>query len=125
MSNVCLRTGLGRAENGGVRVRTLLAALTIAILCVCQAGRAQDLDRDSRIAHMTSAKAPPPELRIDINHASVDELMKAPGMTRSWAGRIVRYRPYRTKDDLVERGVVTDQVFERIADYIIAHRDKQ
>jgi len=50
--------------------------------------------------------------------------MKAPGMTRSWAGRIVRYRPYRTKDDLLERGVVTDQVFERILDYIIAHRDK-
>jgi len=124
MSNVCLRTGLGRAENGAVRVRTLLAALTIAILCVCQAGGAQNGDRDSSGLARTSANAPPPELRIDINHASVDELMKAPGMTRSWAGRIVRYRPYRTKDDLLERGVVTDQVFERILDYIIAHRDK-
>jgi DNA uptake protein ComE-like DNA-binding protein len=64
-------------------------------------------------------------LRIDINHASIDELMKVPGMTRSWAERIVRFRPYHTKNDLLERGVVTDQVFVRIVDYIIAHRDKQ
>lgn len=112
-------------ENGAVRVRILSAALAIAILCVCPAGRAQYGDRDASGNPKTSAKAPPPELRIDINHASVDELMKVPGMTRSWAGRIVRNRPYRTKNDLVERGVVTDQVFERILNYIIAHRDKQ
>jgi DNA uptake protein ComE-like DNA-binding protein len=62
---------------------------------------------------------------VDINHASVDELLKVPGMTRSWAGRIVRFRPYRTKLDLVELGVVNSQVYERIRDYVIAHRDQQ
>jgi DNA uptake protein ComE-like DNA-binding protein len=68
---------------------------------------------------------PPEEMRVDINHASVDELMKVPGMTRSWAGRIVRFRPYRTKQDLVEHGIVNSEVYERIKDYIIAHRQKQ
>jgi len=108
-----------------VRVRIQSAALIVVILCVCLAGRAQYGDRDSSGVPKTSAKAPPPELRIDINHASIDELMKVPGMTRSWAERIVRFRPYHTKNDLLERGVVTDQVFVRIVDYIIAHRDKQ
>jgi hypothetical protein len=51
--------------------------------------------------------------------------MKVPGMTRTWAGRIVRFRPYRSKQDLVEHGVVTSQVYDRIKDYVIAHRDKQ
>jgi hypothetical protein len=46
-------------------------------------------------------------------------------MTRSWAGRIVRFRPYRTKQDLLEDGVVTGEVYDRIKDYVIAHRDKQ
>jgi len=69
--------------------------------------------------------APPPEARIDINHASVDELLKVPGMTPSWAGRIVRFRPYRTKMDLVEYGVVTSQVYDRIKDYVIAHQKAQ
>jgi len=42
----------------------------------------------------------------------------------SWAGRIVRFRPYRSKTDLVERGVITSAVYDRIKDYIIAHRNK-
>jgi DNA uptake protein ComE-like DNA-binding protein len=64
-------------------------------------------------------------MRVDINHASVEELLKAPGMTRSWAGRIVRFRPYRTKQDLVEHGVVTTQVYDLIKDYVIAHQKAQ
>jgi len=44
-------------------------------------------------------------------------------MTRVWAERIVRFRPYHAKNDLLDRGVVTDAVYERIKDYVIAHRD--
>jgi DNA uptake protein ComE-like DNA-binding protein len=69
--------------------------------------------------------APPPEERVDINHASLGELMKVPGMTQSWAGRIIRFRPYRTKDDLLEHGVVSGAVYIRIKDYLIAHRNPQ
>ena len=53
------------------------------------------------------------------------ELLKAPGMTRSWAGRVVRFRPYRTKQDLLDKGVVSGEVYDSIKDYVIAHRDKQ
>ena len=53
---------------------------------------------------------------------AIDELLKVPGMTRSWAGRIVRFRPYRTKQDLLDKGVVTSEVYDRIKDYVIAHR---
>lgn len=51
--------------------------------------------------------------------------MKVPGMTGTWAARIVRFRPYRAKNDLLERGVVPSEVYERIKDNIIAHREKQ
>ena len=62
---------------------------------------------------------------MDINHASTAELMKVPGMTPTWAARIVRFRPYRTKQDLLDKGVVTSEVYDRIKDYVIAHREKQ
>ncbi len=97
-------------------------ALSIVMLGVCLSGLAQDHDRDPFRPSKTSATAPPPEARIDINRASVDELLKVPGMTRSWAGRIVRFRPYRTKVDLVDRGVITAEVYDRIKDSVIAHR---
>jgi DNA uptake protein ComE-like DNA-binding protein len=108
-----------------VRTGTRLTALMVAMLGVCLGGTAQYQDRDTRGVPKTSDTAPPPEARLDINHASVEELLKVPGMTRSWAGRIVRFRPYRSKQDLVENGVVTSQVYDRIKDYVIAHRSPQ
>ena len=107
-----------------MRARAQWASLALALLGICLVGMAQNQDRDSSGVPGTSASAPPPELRVDINHAGVDELMKVPGMTRPWAGRIVRFRPYRTKQDLLEHGVVTSQVYARIKDYVIAHRDQ-
>lgn len=108
-----------------IRFAALFAILIVVMLGVCPAGMPQDQDRDSNGIAKTSENAPPPEERIDINHASVDELLKVPGMTRSWAGRIIRFRPYRTKQDLVERGVVTDEVYYRIRDFVIAHQKAQ
>ena len=64
----------------------------------------------------------PENMRVDINHATVEELLKVPGMTRSWAGRIVRFRPYRSKQDLIDKGIVSGEIYGRIKDYIIAHR---
>ena len=67
---------------------------------------------------------PAPNARIDINTANLEELMKAPGMTRIWAARIIRFRPYRAKNELIDKGIVSNQVYDRIKDYIIAHRTK-
>ncbi len=67
-------------------------------------------------------QALPAAARVDINHASMAELMKVPGITQSWARRIVRFRPYRTKQDLLDRGVVPSAVYDRIRESIIAHR---
>ena len=69
-----------------------------------------------------SREAVPAQARIDINRASPDELMKVPGMTRTWALRIAKYRPYRTKLDLLEQGIVPGDVYRRIRDYVVAHK---
>lgn len=117
-----MRLNLKGAENGLVRGKTQLTALAVVTLGICLAGAAQYQDRDYNRASKTSATAPPPEARFDINRATAVELSKVPGMTPSWAGRIVRFRPYYSKLDLLDRGVVTGQVYDRIKDYVIAHR---
>lgn len=108
-----------------MRMRMLLAAGLIAMFCLSMRAPAQNQDRDRSGAPATSSDAPPAEACIDINHASVEELMKVPGMARPWAERIVRFRPYRTKQDLLDHGVVTSEVYDRIKDFVIAHRGKQ
>jgi DNA uptake protein ComE-like DNA-binding protein len=115
------------AENGALRASirsAAIASVAFALLGTCLSGMAQYQDRDTRGVSGTTATAPPPEARIDINHATIKELLTVPGMTSSWAGRIVRFRPYHTNTDLLDRGIVTMRVYDRIKDYVIAHRDK-
>ena len=130
MSNVPVAAAWKWAENGVVAATTQLtrwtgSAVTILCLCLVAQAQGQNQDRDSSGVPKTSAAAPAPEQRVDINHASLAELLKVPGMTPSWAGRVVRYRPYRTKQDLFDKGIVTSAVYDRIKDFVIAHRDKQ
>jgi len=101
-----------------MHMRRTLGIVAVAVLCVC--AWAQERNRPE--AAVTSVHAPPPEARVDINRANAAELLKVPGMTPGWAGRIVRFRPYGSKQDLLDRGVVTSEVYDRIKDYVIAHR---
>ena len=103
-----------RANKSPMHRREALMAIAsgwIGLAGACLAGRiAIAASRDSR---------------IDINHAGMEELLTLPGVTRVWAARILRFRPYRMKSDLVDRGVVTDQVYGKIKDLIVAHRSPQ
>lgn len=106
-----------------MRIQARVLLLGAAVFCAPLSGVAQSAPG---AAPQSRAHAiPPPEARVDINHASTDELMKIPGMAQTWAVRIIRFRPYRTKQDLVDKGVVTSEVYDRIKDYVIAHREKQ
>lgn len=92
---------------------------------LASAGFVAGAQSDRDYARPKSEDRVPPEQRVDVNRATLEELMKIPGMRRTWAQRILRYRPYRTKQDLLDEGVVPGAVYARIRDYLIAHRPKQ
>lgn len=100
-----------------MRTSLRLLALLIALGGTCLFGLSQ--------AHLDPKAPPPPDARVDINSASMEELLKVPGLARTWAARIVHFRPYRMKNDLLDKGIVSDQVYDRIKDYIIAHRNRE
>ena len=111
-----------------MQVQARFAVVPLAILAFSLAFGGRAVPAAPQSSSQPAAKTkpvPPPEARIDINHASADELLKVPGMTPSWAGRIVRFRPYRTKRDLLDHGVLPGDVYDRIKDAIIAHRGEQ
>ena len=72
------------------------------------------------ISSLSHATSPQP---VDINHASLSELMRVPGMTQIWAQRIIRFRPYKTKLDLLNQGIVSQPVYNKLRDSIVAHHD--
>jgi DNA uptake protein ComE-like DNA-binding protein len=106
-----------------MRTGTRFTVWAIAIACLGVPGMSQ-YERNSGGALKTMTNPPPPEARIDINHGTEDQLMTIPSMTHIWARRIIRFRPYRIKSDLMGMGVIPDDMYDRIKDYVIAHREK-
>jgi DNA uptake protein ComE-like DNA-binding protein len=57
---------------------------------------------------------------VDINSASTVTIALLPGISISKAHDIVKGRPYRNPHSLVQRGLLTRQQFDRIADKVTA-----
>ena len=57
---------------------------------------------------------------IDVNSASAAELETLPGIGKARAEAIVKGRPYKGKDELVQKNIVPQNVYDDIKDKIIA-----
>jgi DNA uptake protein ComE-like DNA-binding protein len=57
---------------------------------------------------------------IDLNSASRDSLMTLEGIGEVKADAIIRSRPFRAKTELVERHIVPEALYDRIADKVFA-----
>lgn len=58
---------------------------------------------------------------IDLNSASAEELDTLPGVGEKRAAAIIAHRPYKAKDELVERKIIPQSVYNQIKDKVVAH----
>jgi len=61
---------------------------------------------------------------LDINSASKNDLDALPGIGPARADAIIKNRPYNGKDDLVNRKIIPQNVYNGIKDRIIARQKR-
>ena len=90
-------------------MRPILALIATALLACAAPAVAQ-----------TRAAPPPASSLIDLNSASRDDLMTLDGIGEVRADAIIRSRPFKAKTELVERRLIPEALYEKIADKVMA-----
>ena len=67
-----------------------------------------------------AAPAAPASGLIDLNTASRDDLMTLDGIGEVRADAIIRARPFKAKTELVERRLIPEALYDKIADKVMA-----
>ncbi len=95
-------------------MKKLIAAAIIALLAATGTAFAKD-EPKKPAAVAQKAEAP-----LDLNTASRDELVKLKGIGDARADAIIKGRPYKAKNELVDRKIVPENVYNDIKEKVIA-----
>ncbi|MBI3680963.1 MAG: helix-hairpin-helix domain-containing protein [Acidobacteria bacterium] len=112
-----------------MRLLTALLAILVsfALLTPAQTSGAKKKASDtaksapkSAAKDQSKAAKEAPKEPIDINTATADQLKSVPGIGDAYAKRIIDGRPYRAKNELVQKKILTEGVYNKVKDSIIA-----
>ncbi len=66
--------------------------------------------------HSDSSK--PAKPHVNINTASKDQLMTLPGIDDATAEKLIAARPFKSKDELQKKGIVTKQQYQKLSSMV-------
>jgi competence protein ComEA len=98
-----------------LRLIALIVALAFALTSVSPV-----LAQPKEPAAKSDKPAATKKVPLDINTASEDELKVLPGVGDAYAKKIVDGRPYKGKDELVQKKIVPKATYDKIKDQIVA-----
>ena len=104
--------------------KLLLSMLATLLILVGPAFAADTPAKAAATAPAAAQKAPAAADKLDLNTATEKELSELVGIGDARAKAIVKGRPYKGKDELVERKIIPPSVYDKIKDKVIAKQGK-
>jgi competence protein ComEA len=113
------------ARGGSYMLRLIALLITLAFaLTSVSPVIAQQKDpatkTDKPAAATKDKPAAPKKEALDINSASEEQLKAVPGIGDAYAKKIVDGRPYKRKDELVQKKIVPQGTYDKIKDQVVA-----
>jgi len=101
-----------------VHLKRIIPALLMAITLVAAPQAPKSAPKSA--PKTADTKAAPASALLDINSASAEELDALPGIGKAYSAKIIAGRPYRAKNELVDKKIVPAATYAKIKDKIIA-----
>ncbi len=103
--------------------KTILGAcLAGALACAPAFAQSPAVGSAAKSGTASAKVAAPAVAPLDINTAGKEQLMALKGVGDKRAEDIIKGRPYKGKDDLVQKKILTKAVYDGIKDKIVARQ---
>ncbi|HYO81683.1 MAG TPA: helix-hairpin-helix domain-containing protein [Bryobacteraceae bacterium] len=103
-------------------MRTLMHITSVLVLAASTLAAQTASAPAKRPAPAKSAAATATSELIDVNTASAEQLASVPGIGEAYAKKIIAGRPYKAKNELLQKKVLPAGVYQKAKDRIVAHR---
>ncbi|MFO0699335.1 MAG: helix-hairpin-helix domain-containing protein [Nitrospira sp.] len=101
---------------------TLVPAALFGLLMVGLLTMVQPVSSNAPVWAATRQNSPGAASPVDINTASIGDLSTRLKITEADARQIIRGRPYRSKDELRRKKVISQTTYEKIKNHILPSR---